>query len=150
MSLEVRLILIAVVMAALTIGIVAWDFHERNIGGAKCEQADTKEADKQLAAQAIAIANYQKQLEAADARHADDLRLINMAATATPELVCHETVSRPVPKVPAASGGEPPAPRDADPVPERSFDPGPAVHALSIAYERRVETARDALERWPK
>jgi len=152
LSLQTKLILIGIAVLAISGGILYWNLHEQHKGAAKCEQADTKAADTQIAQQAKQLATYKTQLEAADARHAQDLQLIQLAADRTPDtqLMCHETAARPVSRVPAPASSQPPAPGNADEVPGPGFDPRPAVHGLSVAFERRVEPARDALNRWPK
>ena|SRR5271155_1026984 len=149
-TLEEKFVLIGVAVLLLIGAYGLWQWHERELGAQKCEKADTSAADKQIAAQAAQLKVYETQLGKADALHQTDLSTITaLRGNARGHLVCHQTDTSPVPGLPSAPGGQPAASGNTADLREPDFDPAPALADLSAAYERRVETARDALNRWP-
>jgi hypothetical protein len=150
-SLKLRLILVGVLSLLAAGGVLYWNHHERSVGAVACKQSDLDAAKAQLEKQAMQLAAYQEQLSDANEKLKDAQGLLAIAAAQpVSHLVCHKAGASGVPKVPGASSGGPTAGGVPGGLPESDFDPSPALRSLSVGYERRVEQARDALNRWPK
>lgn len=149
-TLEERLIVFGLFLLLLIVAVGGYSWHERTVGAAEHDKADLKLANDQLARNATQLAAYQKQLGDADAQKLQDTQTINtLQSRPVPHLLCHSTAGSPVPNLPAASSGVPAASGNATDVREPDFSPVAALTDLSAGYERRVETCRDALNRWP-
>jgi hypothetical protein len=149
-SLEAKLIALGVLVIAILGGFIAWNLHERGIGAAKCEKADTAALQAQLEAITAERDAYDQLLTTANASlKTAQGKLDSLSAQPAPHLVCHSSDPIPVSRVPVQTDGGLAAPGTANAVHTGDFDPGPELTRLSIAYERRVEEARDALNRWP-
>jgi hypothetical protein len=150
MGLEAKFIAIAVLVIALASGVLYLDYHWQHKGELKCEKADTTALQAQLADAIKKRDAYAAQLKDANANLSSaQTRLAALAAQPVPHLVCHSADPIPVRQVPAQTDGGLATAGPLDSVHERSFDPGPTIRGLSVAYEKRVERARDALNRWP-
>lgn len=145
-GIEEKLVVFGLVLLLIMGCVFAYTEHIHAEDNAKDAAAVSVQLTRN-AAQALA---YQKQLGDADAQHQTDLKAIADAASKpAPRILCHAASSSPVSSVPAPSSGVPAASGNAGDVRAADYDPLPALTDLSAAYERRVETARDALNRWP-
>lgn len=148
-ALEAKAAIALAIMVLIVAGVTYWTIRERHIGADKCIAADQSAVNKIIADQAKQLADYQQQLEDANEKHAEDQKLLALAAAATvPDIVCHKAHSDPVPEVPTAARGEPATAGVPDEVRQPDFKPVPDLRRLFAGYEGRVETARDALRKW--
>ena len=151
MSMTTRLIMIGAAVLAVIGATLAYNEHERELGALSCKMSDMVALAAQNKELLGEINAYKAQLAEADQQHAiDSAALATAAAHPVVHLLCHAANdSGKLPGVPAEASSRSAASGNTDPVRQRDFDPGESLANLSAGYERRVETARDALNRWP-
>lgn len=141
MTLELRLILYAILGLGIAGGIVYWDVHERHQGLAQCQKADVEAAQREAQ-------RYKEQLDYATEQLAKDEELLHaVAGSPVPVLVCHKASAK---QATPTADSEPATAGVPDPVRQPDFDPSTDLRNLSAGYEGRVEAARDALRKCPK
>jgi len=135
------------------LGFIVWRIYTDGANAVKV--TDMAAVQKQLAANASQVAQWQKESSDANLKRESELAQVSatIGAQRAPVLVCHGPAS-PDP-VPSAA----PTP-DSGPTASRGFNAGsgasaqpvnvrPAINAVELKYERALTECRSALAKWP-